>query len=165
MNIPNVDHTVINYVHAYKQAPWRIQRQWIGTFMLAVLGLAMVAALYLDVTSQAAISGREIQDLTAGMTATQHANADLQTKMAELTSISSMEARAQTLGFKTVDPGQMEYLVVPGYTQPVPEILAGAAALRPSAPSIPPEFNESLIEWFDQRLRSTSTTSLIGVSQ
>ncbi len=63
MNIPNVNHTVINYVFAYKQAPWRIQRQWIGTFLLAVLGIAMVAALYLDVTAQAAISGREIQDL------------------------------------------------------------------------------------------------------
>jgi hypothetical protein len=165
MNIPNVNHTVINYVHAYKQAPWRIQRQWIGTFMLAVLGLAMVAALYLDVTSQAAIAGREIQDLSGEMIATQHANADLQTKLAELTSMSSMETRAQTLGFKSVDPGQMEYLVVPGYTEPVPEILAGAPSLRPSAPSIPPQYTESLIDWIDQRLRSTSTTSLIGVSQ
>jgi hypothetical protein len=165
MNLPNVNHTVNFYVHAYKQAPWRIQRQWIGTFMLAVLGLAMVAALYLDVTSQAAISGRAIQDLTAEMIANQHANADLETKLAELTSISSMEVRSQTLSFKSIDSSQMKYLVVPGYTAPIPEILVSASALRPSAPSIPPEYTESLIDWFDQRLRSTSTTSLIGVSQ
>jgi len=165
MNIPNVNHTVSNYVHAYKQAPWRIQRQRIGTFMLAILGLAMVAALYLDVTSQAAISGRTIQDLTGEMIANQHANADLETKLAELTSISSMEARAKTLGFESVDPSQMKYLVVPGYTVPLPEILTGALTLRPSAPSIPPEYTESLIDWFDQRLRSTSITNLIGVSQ
>jgi hypothetical protein len=165
MNIPNVNHTVINYVHAYKQAPWRIQRQWIGTFMLAVLGLAMVAALYLDVTSQAAISGREIQDLTSQMIANQHANADLQTRLAELTSMDSMETRAQNLGFISVDTGQMEYLVVPGYSEPIPEILAGVSALKPSAPSIPPEYTESLIDWIDQHLGNTSTTSLIGVSQ
>ena len=36
----------INSIHyAYKQAPWRIQRQWISTFLLIVLGLAMIAAL------------------------------------------------------------------------------------------------------------------------
>jgi hypothetical protein len=165
MNIPNVNHTVINYVHAYKQAPWRIQRQWIGTFMLAVLGLAMVAALYLDVTSQAAISGRTIQDLTGEMIANRQVNADLGTKLAELTSNSSMEERAKTLGFETVNPVQMDYLVVPGYSAPVPEILTGASALRPSAPSIQPEYTESLLDWIDQRLRSTSTISLIGVSQ
>src|ERR1700690_679941 len=165
MNIPNVNHTVINTVKAYKHAPWRVQRQWIGTFMLAVLGLAMVAAIYLDVASQAAISGREIQDLTTEMITTQQANADLQTKLAGLTSNSVMETRAQTLGFKPVDPSQMEYLVVPGYIAPIPEILAGASALRPSAPSIPPEYTESLLDWLGQKMRSTSTISLMGVSQ
>jgi hypothetical protein len=164
MNILNVNHTVINYVHAYKQAPWRIQRQRIGTFMLAVLGLAMVAALYLDVTSQAAISGRMIQDMNGEMIANQHANADLQTKLAELTSNNVMEARAKSLDFEQITPDQMEYLVVPGYTAPIPEILAGAV-VRPSAPNIPPQYTESLMDWFDQRLRTTSTTSLIGVSQ
>ena len=49
--------------HAYRQAPWRIQRQWAGAFLLGVLALAMISALYLDVTSQAAIIGREIQTL------------------------------------------------------------------------------------------------------
>jgi hypothetical protein len=165
MNILNVNHTVNYYVHAYKQAPWRIQRQWIGTFMLGVLGLAMVAALYLDVTSQAAISGRTIQDLTGEMIAVQHSNADLETRLAEFTSMSSMEARAQALGFKSVDSSQMDYLVVPGYKAPLPDIMTRASALRPSASSIPPEYTESLIDWFDQRLRNTSTSSIIGVSQ
>ena len=55
MNIPNVNH----YIHAYKIAPWRVQRQWIGNALLAVVALAMVSTLYLDVTSQAAIAGRE----------------------------------------------------------------------------------------------------------
>jgi hypothetical protein len=165
MNIPNVNHTVINYVHAYKQAPWRIQRQWIGAFMLAVLGLAMVAALYLDVTAQAAISGRIIQDMTSEIITNQQANFDLETKLAELTSNSAMEGRAKTLGYESVDSTQLEYLVVPGYAAPKPEILSGVSVLKPSAPSIPPEYTESLFDWLNQHLRNYPTASFIGVTQ
>ena len=120
MNILNVNHTVINYVHAYKQAPWRIQRQWIGAFMLVVLGLAMVAALYLDVTAQAAISGRAIQEMTSEIIANQQANFDLETKLAESTSNSVMEERAKALGYVPVDSAELEYIVVPGYEAPKP---------------------------------------------
>ena len=165
MNIPTVNHTVNYFVHAYKQAPWRIQRQWVGAFLLAMLGLAMVAALYLDVTSQAAISGRGIQDLTNEMIAVQNNSADLQTKLAELTSTNSMEQRALSLGYEPITSDQIEYVYVPGYITPKPAILAGAPALRPSAPSIPPEYTESLIEWLDRRLGSPSVISLTGVSQ
>ena len=90
MNIQNVNHLV----HAYKVAPWRIQRQWIGSILLAVVVLAMIATLYLDVTSQAAIAGREIQDLTASINESQQASADLQTQLAALTSARVMEQRA-----------------------------------------------------------------------
>jgi hypothetical protein len=165
MNIPDVNHTVIYYVHAYKQAPWRIQRQWIGTFLLAVLGLAMVAALYLDVTAQAAISGRMIQDMSSEIITNQQANSDLETKLAELTSNSAMEERATALGYQPVDATQLQYLVVPGYEAPKPEILSGVGALKPSAPSIPPQYAESLIDWLNQRLRYYPTASIIGVSQ
>ncbi len=65
-------------VHAYRQAPWRIQRQWMGAFLLGVLGIAMVSSLYLDVTAQAAIAGREIQGLTIDIVSIQQGNADLQ---------------------------------------------------------------------------------------
>ncbi len=165
MNIPNVNNTVIDYVHAYKQAPWRIQRQWIGAFLLAVLGLAMVAALYLDVTAQAGIAGRVIQDMTSETIANQQMNFDLETKLAELTSNSVIEQRASALGYVQVDPTQLQYLVVPGYAQPQPEILTGVSPLRPSAPSIPPEYTESLLDWLNQRLRYYPTASMIGVSQ
>ena len=114
MNIQNVNHLV----HAYKVSPWRVQRQWIGTALLAVVALAMVATLYLDVTSQAAIAGREIQDLTALITEGQQVSADLQTQLASLTSASIMEERALELGFRPMASIEAEYLVVPGYFQP-----------------------------------------------
>ena len=30
-------------IHAYRQAPWRVQRQWVGAFLLFVIGSAMIA--------------------------------------------------------------------------------------------------------------------------
>lgn len=159
-------HLTVGYlVHAYRQAPWRLQRQWLGTFLLAVLGIAMVASLYLDVTAQAAISGREIQNLTSDMSATQQSSADLQTQLAALESYGAMEQRAVALAYQPVDPSQVQYIVVPGYAAPQPEILAGAPAFKPSAPSIPPEYTESLIEWIQQELRIAPGPSMTEVSQ
>jgi hypothetical protein len=152
-------------VHAYRQAPWRLQRQWLGGILLAVLGIAMVASLYLDVTAQAAISGREIQNLTADIVGIRHNNADLQTKLAELGASSVIEQRAKQLGYQPMDPTQVQYIVVPGYVELQPEILAAAPALKPSAPSIAPEYTESLIEWLQQVLRSTPGVSMNGISQ
>ena len=152
MNIQNVNHLV----HAYKVSPWRVQRQWIGTALLTVVALAMVATLYLDVTSQAAIAGREIQDLTALITEGQQVSADLQTQLASLTSASVMEERALELGFRPMASIEAEYLVVPGYFQPEPEILSSIPRPQLSALTIPPEYNESLLDWVDERIASSA---------
>ena len=154
MNLPRVNDTFEQAFHAYVQAPWRIQRQWIGLLLLGVVGLAMVATLYLDVTSRAAIAGREIQDLMAQIASAQQSNGDLQSRVAELSSEASMYRRAKALGFQPVDPTQVQYVVVPGYTPPQPYFLSGAATLKPSSPSIPAEYTESLIDWLNRNLRA-----------
>lgn len=141
--------------HAYSQAPWRVQRQWVSVFLLIVLGFAMIATLYLMVTSQAAITGREIQDLRQAIIVTENTNADLQTKLAELTSNTEVEQRAYALGFRPVKPEEMEYLYVPGYAAPKGVELASAPELQPSAPDIPPEYTQSLLDWLDERLQSS----------
>ena len=146
--------TVNIFVHAAKQAPWRMQRQWIGAFLLSVLGLAMVAALYLDVTASAAIAGREIQDLTAGTTAMQHANADLQTRVATLTSTGAMARRALSLGYRPIEPGEAEYFLVPGYAAPQASILIASPQSGLHAPGTPPEYTQSLLDWVNDHLRT-----------
>ena len=98
------------------------------------------------------------------MIAVQNTTADLQTKLAELTSNQAMEERAQTLGYLPVDQNQIEYVMVPGYVEPKPDIPVGAPALRPSAPSIPPQYTESLLEWFDQRLHTLPPMDPSGVA-
>ena len=156
MNLQNINH----FVHAYKIAPWRVHRQWIGSALLAVVTLAMIAALYLDVTAQAAIAGREIQDLTAAIAANQQASADLQTELAALTSAGTMAQRAESLGFRPMEANEVQYLMVPGYAAPQPKILEVAPQPQLSAPSIPPEYTQSLLEWLDERVTSSSRRGL-----
>jgi len=152
MNLQNVNQLA----HAYKVAPWRVQRQWIGSTLLAVVALAMIATLYLDVTSQAAIAGREIQDLTIEITTSQQASADLQTELARLTSSRVMQRRALELGFRPMEQFEVEYLVVPGYVTPEPEILSSASLPQLSTLSILPEYNESLLDWVDEKIAASS---------
>ena len=115
----------------------------------------MIATLYLMVTSQAAITGREIQDLRQAIIDTEHTNADLQTELAQLTSNAEVEQRADTLGFRPVMPEEQEYLYVPGYVAPKGIELASAPELQPSAPDIPPEYTQSLLDWLDEHLQSS----------
>src|SRR5512145_1693227 len=134
-------------IHAYKQAPWRVQRQWISVFLLAVIGMAMIAALYLDVTARAAVAGREIQEMRFEITTIQRANSDLETELADVTSTKEMERRALELGYRPVKPGELDYVAVPGFVAPEPEILRVAKDTPLPQPSLPYEYSESLLEW------------------
>lgn len=154
MNIPNHLPNVNHLIHAYRVAPWRVQRQWIGNALLLVVVLAMVAALYLNVTSRSAIAGREIQDLSISIAQSQQISGDLQTQLAGLTSAVSMEQRAREMGFRPVEPDELEYLVVPGYVAPEAVDLSSSAQPQLNALTIPPEYNQSLLDWMDERLVS-----------
>jgi hypothetical protein len=153
---------VTHLTHAYRQAPWRVQRQWAGAFLLGVLALAMISALYLDVTSQAAIVGREIQSLQWETTEIERANADLQTRLAILLSADVMEARALALGFRPAEAGEIHYLVVPGYVRSTGVSLANPNPPA-SAPSTPPEYTQSLLEWVAEYLEAPASGIAGGV--
>lgn len=144
-------------IHAYKQAPWRVQRQWVGAFLLFVIGAAMVAALYLDVTARTAVAGREIQELRFEITAIQRTNADLETTLARLTSTAEMQRRAIALGYRPVTPGELDYVAVPGFVAPEPAILLVAKDVTVPEESLPMEYSESLLEWFDERIKFGGT--------
>ena len=151
--------------YAYKQAPWRVQRQWISAFLLIVLCLSMISALYLDVTARAALTGRDIQNLSADIITIQQSNADLETHIAMLTSNSAMETRALALNYQPVQSNQLQFIVVPGYIAPQPASLRAAPSLKPSAPTIQPEYTQSLLDWFNQRLHMPVSMSMLGASQ
>ena len=140
-------------IHAHKQAPWRIQRQWIGAFLLTLIGAAMIAALYLDVTARAAVAGREIQELRFEIATIQRANADLETQLGNLTSTAEMQRRALELGYRPVKPGELDYVPVPGFVVPEPAILLAAEDVVLPVQSLPFEYTQSLLEWFSERAK------------
>ena len=140
-------------IHAYRQAPWRVQRQWVGAFLLFVIGAAMIAALYLDVTARAAVAGREIQEVRFEITTIQRENADLETRLAKLTSTAEMERRATELGYRPVQPGELDYVAVPGFIPPQPDILRAAGNIVAHQQAMPYEYSQSLIEWFDEWIK------------
>ncbi len=142
-----------NIIHAYRQAPWRVQRQYVGAFLLAVIAVALVSALYLDVTARSAISGREIQDLRDDISTMQRLNADLETELASLTSSSAMQQRALEVGYRPVKPGELDYVFVPGYAAPEPDILLAAVDTTIPDVRLPEEYTESLLEWLDTRVK------------
>jgi hypothetical protein len=141
------------FIHAYRQAPWRVQRQWVGVFLLVVIGVAMVAALYLDVTARTAVTGREIQEMRIQITTIQRGNADLETQLADLTSTTAMQRRALEMGYRPVQPGELDYVAVPGFVTPEPAILLDATDATPQTEALPVEYTQSLVEWFDDRIR------------
>jgi hypothetical protein len=116
-------------------------------FLLGLLVLAMVSALYLDVTASAAIAGREVQQLRLDITATQRMNADLETRLAETLSTRNLEVRARALGFRPAETGEIHYLMVPGYVQTAGVQLENFAAPPSAAPDLPAEYTESLLDW------------------
>ncbi len=146
---------MIRLAHAYRQAPWRMQRQMVGTVLAIVVFASMVAALYLSVTARTAILGREVQSLEMEIAAVQRENADLKIELARLRSTAEMERRARALGFYPAEPEDLEYVVVPGYRPPEAVVLATESS-APAVMLVPREYSQSLLDWFLSRLQETS---------
>jgi hypothetical protein len=132
-------------IQAYRQAPWRNQLKWIATFLLGVIVIALVAGLYLSISAQALSIGLEIQRNNREKMVIDQDIANLRNQLGDLTAGPTMLERAKTLGFVTINPAEIEYIVVPGY--------AGrqTASLAPQTvpdqyvqPMINPEYTQSL---------------------
>lgn len=142
---------VRNITQAYSQTPWRKQMMFIGLFLLVVIFAALVAGIYLDVTARTATIGREIQGMEEQIDSLRLSNADLESKLAGITSSDELEKRAHSLGFKQIEMNEAVFIVVPGYIPrqharlaPPPGPVKTVAAALPSA------FTESLYDWFER---------------
>jgi hypothetical protein len=141
-----------NITRAYSQAPWRKQWQVFGLVSLALVLIAMIAGVYLNISSQAAAVGREIQSIQATSIALDGENEDLQSQLALVLSSSEMKTRANSLGFVPVPPDQIIYLNAPGYEERQIITLAPSDTRNVvGARYMPPEYTESIFEWVVER--------------
>ena len=152
---------VTQIVQQVRQAHWRVQRQWIGLFLLGLVAVSMVAGIYLNITVRATLAGREIQSLQSQLIDDQRANSDQETILAGLTSV---ELRCNNgrkpRAFKPADPGSITYVVVPGY---VPQTFVDMSQPgsdnqgQSQKPVLLPAYTESLFDWITRTLVSSSS--------
>ena len=152
-------------LQAYQNAPWRSQFQAMGVFALAVVMIAIVAGIYLNVTSRASTIGREVQQLQREILVTQRVNADLETQLALLTSASVLEERAKEMGFGPVSVDNLLYVEVPGYRGRQEIVFAPPPDPAPvDAVLLPSEYSETLFQYF-LRLVEEGDRGLSGTEQ
>jgi cell division protein FtsB len=121
--------------------------------MLAMILVAMVAGIYLSVSAQASMAGREIQIMYAEMEDIRRNIEDMESQIAYLVSNAEMEKRAQELGFTPVSSEDIFYILVPGYSKPDQAELAGSPGTPlPIIPMVAPEYTQSLVDWLSERV-------------
>lgn len=158
-----MEHTMENVtqiVQKVRQANWRVQRQWIGLFLLGLVAVSMVAGIYLNITVRATLVGRKIQSLQSTLITDRQKNNDLETQLAGLTSVTSMEKRAEDMGFQPANLEDITYVVVPGYVPKTAVNMsqpgtAGQGQLQKSV--LLPEYTESLFDWVARKLSSSAS--------
>jgi hypothetical protein len=144
----------------------------VGVFLLVLVMVGLVAGIYLNITARAATIGREIQEMQEDILMLERINADLETKLASLTSIESMELRAQELGFRPLVPGESHYLLVSGYRgRQVVALAPPPGPVLSSIPDLPPEFTQTLFDWLKEftlqptDIQRTGILQLVGLAQ
>jgi len=138
---------------AYSQAPWRKQLQVFVVFSIVLVSGALVAGIYLYVTAQSASVGSHILEMQKEIRDLERVNEDLRSQLALVSSATEMEKRARAMGFQPVDTTDSLYVLVPGYVDRQPVVLAPAPGPMVSdQQQLPPEYTESLFEWFEKQV-------------
>jgi len=137
---------------AYIEAPWRRQIRFLVFFLCSLIGLAVLAWIYLSVSSQAANIGREIQGYQREVNRMLQYNADMEAQIAALSSASAMKERIDKLNLRPVEPTDLVYIYVPGYVPPKTRIESSLEQQpliptnQPNGPLMVPEFSQSWID-------------------
>jgi len=153
------------FAQNYNQAPWRRQLQLIGLFLLFLTGIGLVAGGYLSVRARAALVGRDIQNKQAQIEIVERDIEDSASRLAGILSASEMESRALKMGVRPLQPEQVVYLKIPGYTERDGVYLAPASPPQVvGAPVTPPEYTESVFVWM-RRTIAVDVFKVVGGAQ
>lgn len=138
-------------IQAYKQAPWRVQLQWIGALLLVLVVGMLISGVYLYLSAEATAAGTKIRELELEREGLQIRIADLNTQLAHIRSASYMEQRAEDLGYRKATKDDIVFVYVPQYSGRQPVFLApppGNDSINASI--IKPAYRQSLWEWLYQ---------------
>lgn len=139
------------FTQAYQQAPWRSQIKIIMIFLMALVGVILISAVYLTISGRAAAAGLEIKDLEIERETLREEIANLNTRLASITTSAVMQRRAEKLGYKRVTPENIEYISIEGY-QPrtLPMLAMPPSPQVNTLPVIKSDYTQSLWEFLFQ---------------
>lgn len=151
--MPKEDPLIGHRKPAFRQAPWRLQVRLTGGVALPVVGLLVVAGMYLTVNAKVAEAGRRVLVLERRREELERTNAQMLTELAQMTSPQRLLERAASMGFQPAQPDEIEYLPVPGWTPP-PAFHAPAppGSGLSTATGLSPAFTETWGEWLSRWL-------------
>ncbi|NMC52972.1 MAG: hypothetical protein GYA48_04990 [Chloroflexi bacterium] len=153
-------------IQAYKQAPWRVQIQRIGVFMVILVVALVIAGLYLFVSAQSAQAAIELRNYKNDIAVSQHNASDLSTQLANITSAEAMQQRASEMGFVPYRSDEASYLTIPGYYGRKPAIAAPAPGRQPlPQPLVKPAYSQSLWDWMTESYQMWTEPPAIGGAQ
>ncbi len=148
-----------NILQAYKQAPWRVQLQYIGLFLLGLVLITAIMGIYLSISSQAATAGRRIQSLEDDMDEINNEISELTTTLAQKTSATVMQSRAEAMGFRMMDVNEAVYLEIPGFDPHADLVLAPPMVnVVVEAPILREAYKTTLWDWFMKQIWYASTS-------
>jgi cell division protein FtsL len=135
-------------VQAFKQAPWRLEIQSIGLFLLALITVLLVASIYLSISGRAAAAGLRAYQMNLERQDLERQISDQKAQIAVLTSSSIMEERAAGMGFERIDPADVIYVPIDGYPGKQSVVLAPPPGITQSGgPVIKSIYRQSLWDW------------------
>ncbi len=139
------------FTQAYKQAPWRSQVKIIMIFLVALVGVILISAVYLTISGRAASAGLEVKDLEIEREVLREEIANLNTRLASVTTSAVMQRRAEKLGYERVSPENIEYIAVDGFQPRTLPMLASLPNAQADAlPVIKTDYTQSLWEFLYQ---------------
>ena len=144
---------VLRITQAYSQIPWRKQIQSAVIFLVLLVLCLVITMIYVNVNAEAVVVGREIQEMQILIEEYERSIEDKESQLGYITSAVEMERRALEMNFQPVDPGDAQYMVIPGYYGRAEAVLA-----PPSVPAatqtrvLSPEYSLSLVDWLKQEL-------------
>jgi hypothetical protein len=140
-----------NFKQAYQQKPWRLQIQRFGMVLLLLAILILSFFLNLNFTSRTAKAGVSIRILEGQRETLIRAINAKNTDLAMLTSTTTMQARAEELGFVPATRSDIEYVYIPEYIGKQPKEIAMPRYVNDlNTFQMIPAFTSSIWDWLYQ---------------
>ncbi|HRL11071.1 MAG TPA: hypothetical protein PKX07_04295 [Aggregatilineales bacterium] len=136
--------------HALQRTGWQPQRQAIALGVLGVFIVLMMGGLYLSQVAMEASRGREMRTLITLRDEIERSNEELRVEIAELKSLTQLQARAAALGFVPASRADQLYLVVDGYVAHRVETVAPLVEDETDAPI----YDESFGGWLSAQVEA-----------